>query len=43
MESVASMYGDMQGIAGKVLTEIEGLNLTLEDAPLIDTHMLSNT
>ena len=41
MESVAGMYGDMQGIAGKTLKEIEGLNLTLEgddsvgDAPIL--------
>jgi hypothetical protein len=34
MEATVGMYGDMQGIAGKTLQEIEGLELkALEDAP----------
>jgi hypothetical protein len=43
MESVAGMYGDMQGIAGKTLKEIEGLALALEsDEPASEQRMLSN-
>lgn len=33
IESTAGMYGDMQGIAGKSLQEIEGLTMPLLDAP----------
>lgn len=34
IESTAGMYGDLQGIAGKTLQEIEGLEVTLlEDKP----------
>ncbi len=33
IESTAGMYGDLQGIAGKTLLEIDGLNLMLLDAP----------
>ena len=29
VESTAGMYGDLQGIAGKTLQEIEGLNVKL--------------
>ena len=29
IESTAGMYGDMQGIAGKTLQEIEGLEVKL--------------
>jgi hypothetical protein len=29
LESTAGMYGDLQGIAGKTLQEIEGLELPL--------------
>lgn len=32
IESTAGMYGDLQGIAGKSLSEIEGLELTLLEA-----------
>lgn len=30
--STAGMYGDMQGIAGKILQEIEGLDIKLLEA-----------
>ncbi|WP_454062724.1 DUF2130 domain-containing protein [Candidatus Nitrospira salsa] len=33
MQSTVGMYGDLQGIAGKTLQEIEGLELTSLDAP----------
>lgn len=33
IEATAGMYGDLQGIAGKTLQEIEGLNLPLLDGP----------
>ena len=33
VEATAGMYGDLQGIAGKTLHEIEGLDLRLLDAP----------
>lgn len=33
VESTAGMYGDLQGIAGKSLSEIEGLSLDLLEAP----------
>ncbi|MCA9472670.1 MAG: DUF2130 domain-containing protein [Nitrospirales bacterium] len=33
MESTVGMYGDLQGIAGKTLQEIEGLELKSLDAP----------
>jgi hypothetical protein len=29
------MYGDLQGIAGKTLQEIEGLELQALDAPIV--------
>ena len=29
IESTAGMYGDLQGIAGKALQEIEGLDLPM--------------
>ena len=32
VESTAGMYGDMQGIAGKTLQEIEGLDIKLLEA-----------
>jgi len=33
MQATVGMYGDMQGIAGKTLQEIEGLEMkALEDA-----------
>lgn len=36
VESTAGMYGDLQGIAGKALQEIEGLGIPLLEAPVID-------
>jgi len=33
MESTAGMYGDLQGIAGKTLQEIKGLDLKALEAP----------
>lgn len=33
LESTVGMYGDLQGIAGKTLDEIEGLDLQLLEAP----------
>ena len=33
MQSTVGMYGDLQGIAGKTLQEIEGLELKSLDAP----------
>ena len=36
IESTAGMYGDMQGIAGKTLPEIEGLDIKMlesKDSP----------
>jgi hypothetical protein len=29
IDATAGMYGDLQGIAGKTLQEIEGLNITM--------------
>jgi hypothetical protein len=34
LEATVGMYGDLQGIAGKTLPEIEGLETPLLDAPL---------
>jgi hypothetical protein len=36
IESTAGMYGDLQGIAGKTLQEIEGLDVQLLDGPKLD-------
>jgi hypothetical protein len=33
VESTAGLYGDLQGIAGRTLREIEGLEMPLLDAP----------
>ena len=33
MQATVGMYGDLQGIAGKSLQEIEGLDLLALDAP----------
>jgi hypothetical protein len=33
VESTAGLYGDLQGIAGRSLVEIEGLELPLPDGP----------
>jgi hypothetical protein len=36
VESTAGLYGDLQGIAGRTLVEIEGLELPLLDGPKVD-------
>ena len=36
IESTAGMYGDLQGIAGKTLLEIDGLGIPLLDGPDAD-------
>jgi hypothetical protein len=36
VESTVGMYGDLQGIAGKALPEIEGLQILLLEAPMIE-------
>lgn len=33
IEATAGMYGDLQGIAGKSLEEIDGLEMPLLEAP----------
>ena len=38
IESTAGMYGDLQGIAGKTLQEIEGLDIPLLNAPESDSE-----
>jgi hypothetical protein len=35
MHATVGMYGDLQGIAGKTLQEIEGLELQALDAPIV--------
>jgi hypothetical protein len=37
MQATVGMYGDLQGIAGKSLKEIEGLEMKALDAPASDT------
>jgi len=34
IDSTAGMYGDLQGIAGRSFKEIEGLEMTLLNAPI---------
>jgi hypothetical protein len=36
MQATAGMYGDLQGIAGKTIQEIDGLDLKALNAPIID-------
>jgi hypothetical protein len=36
VESTAGLYGDLQGIAGRSLLEIDGLELPLLDGPKVD-------
>ncbi|MHB8565332.1 MAG: DUF2130 domain-containing protein [Acidiferrobacteraceae bacterium] len=36
MQATVGMYGDLQGIAGKTLQEIEGLDLRALDAPTVE-------
>ena len=38
IESTAGMYGDLQGIAGKTLQEIDGLDIPLLNAPKSDSE-----
>ncbi len=38
IESTAGMYGDLQGIAGRTLQEIEGLDLPLLNASTVDSE-----
>lgn len=40
IESTVGMYGDLQGIAGKTLQEIDGLDLQLLDSPKPDSERL---
>ena len=35
MQATAGMYGDLQGMAGKTIQEIEGLELKALDAPSV--------
>jgi len=37
MQATAGMYGDLQGIAGKTIQEIEGLGISLLDTPKTDS------
>jgi hypothetical protein len=37
IDSTAGMYGDLQGIAGRTLQEIEGLGIPLLDTPKTDS------
>jgi hypothetical protein len=37
MHATVGMYGDLQGIAGKTLQEIEGLELQALDAPIVES------
>jgi hypothetical protein len=38
MQATVGMYGDLQGIAGKTMKEIEGLNMQLLDGPKPDSE-----
>lgn len=38
MQATAGMYGDLQGIAGKTIQEIEGLEMRFLDAPKTDSE-----
>ena len=38
IDSTAGMYGDLQGIAGRTLQEIEGLDIPLLDHPKTDSE-----
>ncbi len=38
MGATVGMYGDLQGIAGKSLQEIEGLSLQALDAPVANNR-----
>jgi hypothetical protein len=38
IESTVGMYGDLQGIAGRALQEIEGLEMPLLESDAIDSE-----
>lgn len=38
MQATAGMYGDMQGIAGKTIKEIEGLDLSISEHPEVNAR-----
>ena len=42
VQATVGMYGDFQGIAGKTLQEIEGLELRALDAPMVDKKELQD-
>jgi hypothetical protein len=42
VESTAGLYGDLQGIAGRSLLEIDGLELPLLDADLQGAKLLND-
>jgi len=39
MQATVGMYGDLQGIAGKTMKEIDGLNMQLLDGPRTDSEV----
>jgi hypothetical protein len=43
IESTVGMYGDLQGIAGKALQEIEGLEVELLEGPAEPAELAHNT
>ncbi len=38
MQATAGMYGDLQGIAGKTIQEIAGLELSIPEHPAVEAH-----
>ena len=40
MQGTVGMYGDFQGIAGKILQEIEGLELRVLSGPTLEKQEL---
>jgi hypothetical protein len=42
IESTVGMYGDLQGIAGKALLEIDGLGVQLLDSPTSEANQIEN-
>src|SRR4029079_9372411 len=43
MQATSGMYGDLQGIAGKTIQEIEGLEMRALNAPLVDEDSANQT
>jgi hypothetical protein len=43
VESTAGLYGDLQGIAGRSLLEIDGLELPLQGAKLLNDLLAANS